>query len=120
MFVKYWEQPLLNHLRKLHAHYELVIFTTIPRNFIESLLSITPALKQVISRVLCFEDTIFLENFIVKDISLLLHNREIENIFVVDTNPNQVHQESVAHIAPDPYDGYITYTQLASLVRSLR
>ena len=110
MFVKYWEQPLLNHLRALQAYYELVIFTTLPRNFMERLLTSTPALEQVISKVLCLEDATPVDTFIVKDISLLLHNRELEDIFVVDTNPNQVQEEVVAHIAPDPYDGLIPYT----------
>jgi len=42
MFIKYWEQPLLNQLRHLQMYYELVIFTTLPRYFVDRLLSMTP------------------------------------------------------------------------------
>ena len=90
MFIKYWEQPLLNQLRHLQMYYELVIFTTLPRYFVDRLLSMTPQLDSVISTILCNEDTTIVEDFIIKDISILLLNRELQDIFIVDTDPDHV------------------------------
>jgi len=101
-------------------YYELVMFTTLPRNFVDRLLKMTPGLDQVVSTVLCYEDTTQVEDFVVKDISILLLNRELQDIFVVDTNPDHVQDDIVASIHPDPFDGLIPYTQLTSLVKSLK
>jgi hypothetical protein len=120
MFVKYWEQPLLMHLNKLKKNYELIIFTSLPRDFIKRIFAKTPKIEELFSQVLCGEEQTIQEDFKVKDISLLLHNRTLEDIFVVEPNADQVHAECVASINPEPYDGKILYAQLEALIVSLK
>ncbi len=79
-------------------------------------MELTPALYDVFSVLLCQEDATNADNFIVKDISLLTHNREMQDIFVVNTVPATVQTDYLASIYHQPYDGLINYTQLAKVV----
>ena len=57
-----------------------------PRAFMLKILKLCPPLEQIFNLVLCLEDATIQDDFIVKDISLLLGNRNLEDIFVVDTD----------------------------------
>jgi len=57
MFIKYWEQPLLTHLKKLIKYYEIVVFTSLPRAFMEKLLKQCPGLDNLLNIILCSEDS---------------------------------------------------------------
>ena len=50
--------------------------------------------------MLCAEDSTIQEDIIVKDISLFLYNRSLEDIFVVDPYAESVHSDCVASINP--------------------
>jgi len=64
----------------------LIIYTYLNREFVDDLMSKVPELKSIFSLILCREDTVPLGDYLVKDIGLLLSNRKIEEVIVVDIN----------------------------------
>ena len=48
--------PLLSTLRDLVKHCELIIYTVLPRAFVEKLLDKIPELRDLFSYVLTYED----------------------------------------------------------------
>lgn len=72
--------------------------------------------------ILSLEDTTQQEeDFIVRDISLFLKNRERDDIQVIDIDTEAADTDCLACIHPEPpYDGGILYKQLDSLQESLK
>jgi TFIIF-interacting CTD phosphatase-like protein len=79
-------QPLVKALRNLQAYCELVIFTYLPRSFATQILDKIPQLKDIFAHVICQEDAISTEAYLIKDLSILLSNRSIEDIVVIESN----------------------------------
>jgi len=77
-------QPLVKALRELQAYCELILYTYLPREMCEVFLNEVPELKQIFSYVLCQEDMIYTESYLIKDMSVLLLNRRIEDIIIVN------------------------------------
>ena len=100
---------MLKHLKDLKKYHELDVFTTLPHNLMDKLLKAIPGLDSILDFVLCQEDATPVEDFIIKDISILLGNRELEDIFVIDPHADHGQEECVASVAPHPYVGLITY-----------
>jgi len=57
---------------------------------------------------------------LLKDCSLLLGNRELLDLFVIDSDPNEVDPDSVSSLNPPPYDGDQAYGSLQDLLESLK
>lgn len=106
---------MIKALRDLQAYCELVIFTYLPRSFCDAIVARIPQFKDVFSFILCQEDCIATEAYLIKDQSILLGNRSIEDIVVIDSNLDRVDTECVSTINPAPYDGSVFYTQLSSV-----
>src|SRR3569833_3774579 len=99
----YMQQPMLKALRALQAYYELIIYTFLPRNLCEGILNKVEGLRQIFSYVLCQEDTIRTDMYMIKDMSVLLKNRRLEDIIIVDTESSRVDTECLSTITVTPY-----------------
>lgn len=64
---------------------------------------------------MCQEESIKSDHYLVKDMSLLLINRNIDDIIIVETDPYRVDNDLFSVFNPYPYDGSINYSQLAAL-----
>jgi len=64
-------------MQSMQAHYELIVFTVLPRRFLDEIVAQMPGLSSVVNFFLCLEDTQEKEEYIVKDISIFLQNREL-------------------------------------------
>jgi hypothetical protein len=68
----------------LQAYCELIVYTFLPRDFCNAILQKTPELKGIFSHIICNEEILRTDSFLIKDIGLLLYNRQLENIVVVE------------------------------------
>jgi len=114
------KQPLLKALRELQAYCELILYTCLPREHFDCFLSKVPELGNIFSYVLTKEDMIFTESYLIKDLSVLLFNRSIEDIIVVENEASRVDCDLVSTLTTQPYDGTLHYWQLSMLKQSLR
>lgn len=83
-------------------------------------MSRIPHLKDIFAYILCQEEAISTEAFMIKDLSILLYNRNIEDIVVIESDQSRVDTECLSTINPSPYDGSVFYTQLTSLKSILK
>lgn len=77
IYAKFYSQPLVKVIQLLQAHYEIIIFTVLPRRFLDEIVAQIPGLRSVVNYFLCLEDTQEKEEYVVKDISIFLKNREL-------------------------------------------
>lgn len=56
----------------------------------------------------------------IKDVSILLHNRKEEDIIVVETEPHTVDTECLSSIEIAPYDGTVNYQHLSMLKQAVK
>jgi TFIIF-interacting CTD phosphatase-like protein len=75
----------------------------------DGIINKIPELRQIFSYILCQEDMIFTESYLIKDMSILLHNRKIEDIIIVETDPTRVDSDILSTLNPLPYDGSLHY-----------
>jgi hypothetical protein len=61
------------------------------------------------SFVLCLEDTTRVENSITKDIGLLLANRQLDDILIIDTDESRIDQDLLIYATLKEYEGTATY-----------
>jgi hypothetical protein len=87
----------------------------LPRELCDGILNKIPELKQIFSYVLCQEDMICTEQYLIKDMSVLLSNRRIEDIVIVETDSSRVDTDILSTLNPVPYDGSVHYGQLTLL-----
>lgn len=120
LFVKFFPQPLIKVLKQLQEHYEVIVFTVLPRRFLDLILDEMPQFRQVSNFILSLEDTCVEDDFVVRDISIFTQNRTLDNIFVIDTSEEGVDSECLASLRPEVYDGSILYKQLSVVVDGLR
>ena len=81
------------------------MFTSLPRRYVDEIINLIPELDSIFSFILCEEEMTFNEGFMVKDLSIFFDGRELENIFVIDTDLERVDGDIVASMHPRPYDG---------------
>ena len=79
-----------------------------------------PGLDTYFSLILCQEEAQWTEDYILRDISIFLGNRELLDVFVVEPHMEHVDGESVTSMNPLPYDGGKEYKQLVALIESLK
>ena len=93
-------QGLLKQLRKLSKYYEIVIYTILPEQVMEEIYAIDGSFHDLISHTLCLENMVHYNNFVCKDLGLLVDNRTINlvegeddneccEIIVVDVNASE-------------------------------
>src|SRR3569833_2683710 len=95
----YMQQPMLKALRALQAYYELIIYTFLPRNLCEGILNKVEGLRQIYSYVLCKEDTIRTDMYMIKDMSVLLKNKQKKKKKNKNTETSRVDTECLSTIS---------------------
>ena len=95
IYFKIHPPSLLKILKQLTQNYEIVIFTILPRRIMKAVYEAIPMLESNINFTLCQEETKIQNEFLIKDISLLLGNRELEDIYVVDCDEKAFDPDSV-------------------------
>ena len=85
IFVKFFAAPLVKILKLLQQNYEVIVFTTIPKRFLNLIIDKIPQFNSVVNFILSLEDTTEQEEYVVKDVSIFLQNRTLESIYVIDT-----------------------------------
>ena len=85
------------------------MFTVLPRRFLDAILAEMPGVLQYVNFFLSLEDTRTQEEFVVKDISIFLQNRELSDIYVIDVNQEAVDSDCLSSLHPAEYDGSVLY-----------
>lgn len=84
--MRFMKQALLKCLRELQSYCELIIFTYVPRAYVDKLISTyLPEFKNIFSHILCAEEMVDLREYQVKDMGPLILSRPSQDIIVVDT-----------------------------------
>lgn len=86
-----------------------MIFTVLPRRFIDIIIRMVPQLTQVINFILTLEDMKDQDDYCVKDVSKLLGNRTLEQLYVIDPSEEAVDTDCLVSMHPESYDGSILY-----------
>jgi len=105
------KQAMLKSLKELQGYCELVLFTYLPRPFIESLIrNHLPELNLIFSFIICDDEMVEVGDFRIKDLSLLLKSRNSADIIIVDTVAERVDEEIFSSIIVVEYNGTVAYT----------
>jgi hypothetical protein len=84
----------------------------LPKRFLDEIVAQMPGLRSVVNYFLCLEDTQEKEEYVVKDISIFLKNRELQDIHVIDVRQEAVDSDCLSSMHPVEYDGSVLYKQL--------
>lgn len=104
-YVRFAPMPLLKVLKSFQNYFELIVFTVLPRRFVDLILKEISGIESYFSLILCQEEAQWTEDYILRDVSLFLGNRELLDVFVVEPHVEHVDGESVTSMNPEPYDG---------------
>ena len=87
---------MIKALKDLQAYCELILYSYLPRAFIEAIFEKLPELGAIFSYIICRED-ILLEQaanteewYLVKDIGNLLYSRSTEEIIIIETDQKRI------------------------------
>ena len=87
------------------------MFTVLPRAFMDAILVKIPELRSIFNYVFCREEMVQTEEFLIKDLSYLLLNRNPNDIIVIDVDESRVDDEFFSSIIlQHKYDGSINYS----------
>lgn len=86
----------------------------------DEIFEMIPHLEQLINFTLCLEETKVQDCYQVKDISLLLNNRTLENIYVIDCDEKAFDLDSCQNVLLGPYKGEKNYIELEKMAMSLK
>jgi NLI interacting factor-like phosphatase len=107
---------MIKALKELYTQCELVLFTYLPKAFMEAIKEKLPELSECFSYIICRED-ILLEQaanteewYLVKDIGKLLYSRSTEEIIVVETDQKRIDDNFLSSFIFLQYDGSINYS----------
>jgi hypothetical protein len=113
--------PLLSTLRLLVKHCELIIYTVLPRAFVEKLLDKIPELRDLFSYVLTYEDLQQTVDSHVKDLTPLVKSRNVTDIIIIDVDDKRIDDEYFSSITlQQRYDGSINYSQVMLVNETLK
>lgn len=117
LIIKFSEKELIKSLSKIKSYYEVIIFTIIPKRFFDLIIAMVPQLTEVTNFILTNEDCSETceEALIVRDVSLFLHNRSRQDIYIIDIIRGAVDTNCLFQFHPKPYDGGIMYPYLDKL-----
>lgn len=118
--------------------YELVIYTILPRQIVETFLDLVPDIKNVVAHTLCYEELVFdnEQGLVYKDIALLAHNRTLPidkdtkeekegeapgDILVVDVVDSEQHIDAqfITYLESTAYDGKFKYDNMETIHQAL-
>jgi hypothetical protein len=88
----------------------LILYSYLPRLFIDKLLQKIPDLENIFSYIFCGEDMLENDQFIIKDLGQLLFSRNADDIIIIETQPEHVDEEYFSSIIVQPYDGSLNYS----------
>ena len=114
------KDAMLKSLRDLQAYSELILFTYLPRSFVDNILTKIPDLNNIFSFIFCQEDMLAVDEYLIKDLSMLLKSRKTDEIIIVDTDPSRIDEEIFSSVILHPYDGTINYSQIGLLKHTLK
>ena len=113
--------PLLSTLRYLVKNCELIIYTVLPRAFVEKLLDKIPELRDLFSYVLTYEDLQQTVDSHVKDLTPLVKSRNVTEIIIIDVDDKRIDDEYFSSITlQQRYDGSINYSQVMLVNETLK
>ena len=81
---------LLRVLRQFQTYFELVIFTFLPRRFVDLIFHEIPGMNNYFNQILTAEDCSWQEEYLIKDCSVLLGNRNLLDLYVIETDQSEV------------------------------
>jgi hypothetical protein len=90
--------PLVSTLRLLVKNCELIIYTVLPRAFVDKLLDKIPELRDLFSYVLAYEDLQQTVDLHVKDLTPLIKSRNVTDIIIIDVDDSRIDDEYFSSI----------------------
>jgi len=111
---------LLRILKHFQNYFEMVIFTYLPRRFVDLILKEVPGMSNYFNFILTSEEASWRDDYLIKDCSLLLGNRELLELYVIDSTPDEVDTDSVSSLNPPVYEGIERYQHLEALLETLK
>ena len=114
------KDSMLKSLRDLQAYSELILFTYLPRSFVDNILTKIPDLNNIFSFIFCQEDMLPVDEYLIKDLSILLKSRKTDEIIIVDTDSSRIDEEIFSSVILHPYDGTVNYSQIGLLKHTIK
>ena len=100
---------MLKTLRDLQGYCELIMYTFLPREFVDRLVTKIPDLNNIFSYIFCAEDMAESEEYLIKDLSQLMFSRDAQDLIIIETQGNRIDEEVFSSIILQPYDGSVNY-----------
>ncbi len=102
---------MLKCLRDLQGYCEMIIFTYLPKRFVDELIETQlPELKSIFSYIICDDHIVEVGDFRIKDLSILLKSRNSAEVIIVDTVAERIDDEIFSSIIVSEYNGTVAYT----------
>ena len=121
ILLKYMVSPLLSTLQFLVKNCELIIFTVLPKGFVDKLLDKIPELRDLFSYVLAYEELQQTADLLVKDLTPLIKSRNVTDIIIIDVDDSRIDDEYFSSIIlQQKYDGSINYSQVMLVNETLK
>lgn len=98
IYVQFGLITLRKVLKQIQNYFELVVWSSLPRRILDAILAEMPEIRNFFSHVLAMEDGIVQDDYLVRDVSKLLGGRDLNNIYIIESNPNAVDPDSVVSI----------------------
>lgn len=112
---------MISQLRELTTHCELIGFTYLPRPFVDQFFLKVPELKSLFSYMLCSEEMTHTDQYLIKDLTPLLHSRTPNDLIIIDVEESRIDEEYFSSvILQHKYDGSINYQQIALVKQTIR
>ena len=90
----------------LKRKFKLIIYSYLPKKFITLFLDSSPELENMFDHILARENCIDIEDYIVRDLSILMDGRRSkDSMLAVDCYSNSSDPKSVQFICIPPYIG---------------
>lgn len=110
---------MLKCLRDLQNHCEMVLFTYLPKRFVDELLDTQLGeLRDIFSYIICDDEIVEVGDFRIKDLSILLKSRNSAEVIIVDTVAERVDDEIFSSIIVSEYNGTVAYTNQLTLLKT--
>jgi hypothetical protein len=116
--MRFMEQALLKSLRELQCYCELILYSYLPRAFIEKLISSNlPEFNNIFSYIISGEDMVEVNDYKVKDMAPLMMSRASTDIIIVDTQAERIDDEIFSSIIVSEYNGSVSYNNQLILLK---
>jgi hypothetical protein len=117
--MRFMKVAMLKCLRELQGFCEMIMFTYLPRKFMDELLdSQLGELRSIFSYIICDDEIVEVGDFRIKDLSILLKSRNSAEVIIVDTVAERIDDEIFSSIIVSEYNGSVAYTNQLTLLKS--